>query len=100
MKDFQNKERSKFKRDTYEGVEKWKKHIKNNADDYKNIDKFFNNNKKKFNPKSLVGKSVKFKTKEKRLKDERFYKKKQMKRPGKVKRMMMRNKQNSKKNKK
>ena len=32
--------------------------------------------------------------------DERYFKKKQMKRPGKVKRMMMRNKKNSKKNRK
>ncbi len=100
MKDFQNKERSKFKRQTMEGVENWKKHIKNNPDDYKNIDKFFVNKKKKFNPKDLVGKSVKHKSREKRMADERFYKKKQMKRPGKVKRMMMRNKQNSKKNRK
>ena len=100
MKDFQNKERSKFKRQTMEGVENWKKHIKNNPDDYKNIDKFFVNKKKKFNPKDLVGKSVKYKSREKRMADERYYKKKQMKRPGKVKRMMMRNKQNSKKNRK
>ena len=100
MKDFQNKERSSFKRQTLEGVEKWKKHIKNNPQDYNNIDKFFVNKKKKFNPKDLVGKSVKHKSREKRLADEKFYKKKQMKRPGKVKRMMMRNKQNSKKNKK
>ena len=99
MKDFQNKEKSSFKRQTLEGVEKWKKHIKNNPDDYKNIDKFFVNKKRKFNPNDLVGKSVKYKSKEKRLADERFYKKKQMKRPGKVKRMMMRNKQNSRKNK-
>ena len=100
MKDFQNKERSSFKRQTLEGVEKWKKHIKNNPQDYNNIDKFFVNKKKKFNPKDLVGKSVKHKSREKRLADEKFYKKKQMKRPGKVKRMMMRNKQNSKKNRK
>ena len=99
MKDFQNKERSSFKRQTLEGVEKWKKHIKNNPDDYRNIDKFFVNKKRKFNPNDLVGKSVKHKSREKRLADERFYKKKQMKRPGKVKRMMMRNKKNSKKNK-
>jgi len=99
IKDFHNKERSRFKRETLEGVEKWKKHIKNNPNDYKNIDKFFSNGKKKFIPKNLVGKSVKYKSKEKRIADERFYKKKQMKRPGKVKRMMMRNKKNSKKNK-
>jgi len=99
MKDFQNKERSSFKRQTLEGVEKWKKHIKNNPDDYKNIDKFFVHKKKKFNPKDLVGKSVKYKSREKRIADEKFYRKKQMKRPGKVKRMMMRNKKNSKKNK-
>ena len=99
MKDFQNKERSSFKRQTLEGVEKWKKHIKNNPDDYRNIDKFLANKKRKFNPNNLVGKSVKHKSREKRLADERFYKKKQMKRPGKVKRMMMRNKKNSKKNK-
>ena len=99
MKDFQNKERSSFKRQTLEGVEKWKKHIKNNPDDYRNIDKFLVNKKRKFNPNDLVGKSVKHKSREKRLADERFYKKKQMKRPGKVKRMMMRNKKNSKKNK-
>lgn len=100
MKDFQNKERSKFKRQTMEGVENWKKHIKNNPDDYKNIDKFFVNKKKKFNPKDLIGKSAKHKSREKRMADERYYKKKQMKRPGKVKRMMIRNKQNSKKNRK
>ena len=100
MKDFQNKERSKFKRQTLQGVENWKKHIKNNPDDYRDIDKFFNNKKKKFNPKELVGKSVKHKSREKRIADEKYYKKKKMKRPGKVKRMMMRNKQNSRKNKK
>ena len=100
MKDFQNKERSKFKRQTLQGVENWKKHIKNNPDDYRDIDKFFNNKKKKFNPKELAGKSVKHKRKEKRIADEKYYKKKKMKRPGKVKRMMMRNKQNSRKNKK
>ena len=99
IRDFQNKEKSKFKRQTLQGVENWKKHIKNNPEDYKNIDKFFNNKKKKFNPKNLIGKSVKYKSKEKRLADERYYKKKKMKRPGKVKRMMMRNKQNSKRNK-
>ena len=99
IKDFQNKEKSSFKRQTLQGVENWKKHIKNNPDDYRNIDKFFNNKKKKFNPKDLIGKSVKQKSKEKRLADERYYKKKKMKRPGKIKRMMMRNKQNSKKNK-
>ena len=99
IKDFQNKEKSSFKRQTLQGVEKWKKHIKNNPQDYKDIDKFFNNKKKKFNPKNLIGKSVKHKSREKRLADERYYKKKKMKRPGKVKRMMMRNKQNSKKNK-
>jgi len=99
IKDFQNKEKSSFKRQTLQGVENWKKHIKNNPDDYKNIDKFFNNKKRKFNPKDLAGKSVKHKSREKRLADERYYKKKKMKRPGKVKRMMMRNKQNSRKNK-
>ena len=95
MKDFQNKERSKFKRQTLQGVENWKKHIKNNPDDYRDIDKFFNNKKKKFNPKELAGKSVKHKSREKRIADEKYYKKKKMKRPGKVKRMMMRNKHNS-----
>ena len=100
MKDFQNKERSKFKRQTLQGVENWKKHIKNNPDDYRDIDKFFNNKKKKFNPKELDGKSVKHKSREKRIADEKYYKKKKMKRPGKVKRMMMRKKQNSRKNKK
>ncbi len=100
IKDFQNKEKSSFKRQTLQGVENWKKHIKNNPDDYKDIDKFFNNKKKKFNPKDLIGKSVKYKSRDKRIKDEKYYKKKKMKRPGKVKRMMMRNKQNSKKNRK
>ena len=76
IKDFQNKEKSSFKRQTLEGVEKWKKHIKNNPQDYKDIDKFFNNKKKKFNPKDLAGKSVKYKSKEKRMADERYYKKK------------------------
>ena len=42
MKDFQNKERSSFKRQTLEGVEKWKKHIKNNPDDYKNMNIIIN----------------------------------------------------------
>jgi rRNA-processing protein EBP2 len=100
IKDFQNKEKSKFKRQTLQGVENWKKHIKNNPDDYRDIDKFFNNKKKKFNPKDLAGKSVKHKSRDKRIADEKYYKKKKMKRPGKVKRMMMRNKQNSRKNKK
>ena len=67
----------------------------------KNINKFNNKRKKKkFNPRELFGKSVKFKSKEKRLADERRYRKKQMKRPGKVKRMQIRNKKNSKKGKK
>jgi rRNA-processing protein EBP2 len=99
IKDFQNKEKSKFKRQTLQGVENWKKHIKNNPNDYRDIDKFFNNKKKKFNPKDLAGKSVKHKSRDKRIADEKYYKKKKMKRPGKVKRMMMRNKQNSRKNK-
>ena len=85
IKDFQNKEKSSFKRQTLQGVENWKKHIKNNPDDYRNIDKFFNIKKKKFNPKDLAGKSVKHKSREKRLADEKYYKKKKMKRPGKVK---------------
>ena len=46
IKDFQNKEKSSFKRQTLQGVEKWKKHIKNNPQDYKDIDKFFNNKTK------------------------------------------------------
>ena len=101
MKDYQNKMKSSFKRKTAEGIEKWKEHIKTNPNDYKNIDKFIGDGKKKkFNPKDLIGKSVKFKSKEKRLADERRYKKKQMKRPGKVKRMQIRNKKNSKKQKK
>ena len=101
MKDYQNKMKSSFKRKTAEGIEKWKEHIKTNPNDYKNIDKFIGDGKKKkFNPKDLIGKSVKFKSKEKRLADERRHKKKQMKRPGKVKRMQIRNKKNSKKQKK
>ena len=101
MKDYQNKMKSSFKRKTAEGIEKWKEHIKTNPNDYKNIDKFIGDGKrKKFNPRDLIGKSVKFKSKEKRLADERRYKKKQMKRPGKVKRMQIRNKKNSKKQKK
>ena len=99
IKDFQNKEKSSLKRQTLQGVENWKKHIKQNPDDYKDIDKFFSNKKKKFNPRDLAGKSVKYKSKEKRLADERYYKKKKKKRPGKFKRIMMRNKPNSKKNK-
>lgn len=98
IKDYQNKEKSSFKRKTLEGVEKWKEHIKKNPHDYKNIDKFFEGKKKKkFNIKNLAGKSVHSKSKEKRLSDLRHYRKKQMKRPGKVKRMMNRNKKNSKK---
>jgi rRNA-processing protein EBP2 len=101
MKDYQNKMKSSFKRKTAEGIEKWKEHIKTNPNDYKNIDKFIDDGKKKkFNPRELFGKSVKFKSKEKRLADERRYRKKQMKRPGKVKRMQIRNKKNSKKGKK
>ena len=101
IKDFQNKEKSSFKKKTFEGIEKWKKHIKNNPNDYNNIDKFFEGDKKKkkFNPKLLAGKSVKFKSKEKRINDMQHFKKKQNKRHGKVKRMQMRNKKNSKKNK-
>ena len=99
IKDFQNKEKSSFKKKTFEGIEKWKKHIKNNPNDYNNIDKFFEGDKKKkkFNPKLLAGKSVKFKSKEKRINDMKHFKKKQNKRHGKVKRMQMRNKKNSKK---
>ena len=82
IKDFQNKEKSSFKRQTLQGVENWKKHIKNNPDDYKDIDKFFNNKKKKFNPKDLIGKSVKYKSRDKRIKDEKYYKKKKMKNYG------------------
>ena len=66
IKDFQNKEKSSFKRQTLQGVEKWKKHIKNNPQDYKDIDKFFVNKKRKFNPNDLVGKSVKYKSKVKK----------------------------------
>ena len=99
IKDFQNKEKSSFKKKTFEGIEKWKKHIKNNPNDYNNIDKFFEGDKKKkkFNPKLLAGKSVKFKSKEKRINDMKHFKKKQNKRHGKVKRMQMRNKKNSRK---
>ena len=99
IKDFQNKEKSSFKKKTLEGIEKWKKHIKNNPNDYNNIDKFFEGDKKKkkFNPKLLAGKSVKFKSKEKRINDMKHFKKKQNKRHGKVKRMQMRNKKNSRK---
>ena len=99
IKDFQNKEKSSFKKKTFEGIEKWKKHIKNNPNDYNNIDKFFEGDKKKkkFNPKLLAGKSVKFKSKEKRINDIKHFKKKQNKRHGKVKRMQMRNKKNSRK---
>ena len=101
MKDYQNKMKSSFKRKTAEGIEKWKEYNKKNPNDYKNIDKFIDDGKKKkFNPRELFGKSVKFKSKEKRLADERRYSKKQMKRPGKVKRMQIRNKKNSKKQKK
>jgi rRNA-processing protein EBP2 len=101
IKDFQNKEKSAFKKRTLEGIEKWKQHIKHNPNDYNNIDKFFDGDKKKkkFNPKQLAGKSVKFKSKEKRINDMQHFKKKQNKRHGKVKRMQMRNKKNSKKNK-
>lgn len=99
LKDFQNKQKSQYKRDTYDSVAKWKKHIKDNPDDYKNIDKFFNNKKSKFNPKNLAGKSVLHKSKEKRLKDENYHRKKMNKRPGKNRRINMRNKKNSKKNK-
>ena len=59
--------------------------------DYNKIDKFIDGKKKKFNVKDLAGKSVRYKSMEKRLNDMRHYKKKQMKRPGKVKRMMNRN---------
>ena len=99
IKDFQNKEKRSFKKKTFEGIEKWKKHIKNNPNDYNNIDKFFEGDKKKkkFNPKLLAGKSVKFKSKEKRINDMKHFKKKQNKRHGKVKRMQMRNKKNSRK---
>ncbi len=99
IKDFQNKEKSSFKKKTFEGIEKWKKHIKNNPNDYNNIDKFFEGDKKKkkFNPKLLAGKSVNFKSKEKRINDMKHFKKKQNKRHGKVKRMQMRNKKNSRK---
>ena len=62
MKDYQNKMKSSFKRKTAEGIEKWKEHIKTNPNDYKNIDKFIGDGKrKKFNPRELIGKSVKFK---------------------------------------
>ena len=98
IKDYQNKEKSSFKRKTMEGIEQWKEHIKKNPKDYNKIDKFFDGKKKKkFNAKDLIGKSVRTKSKEKRLSDMRRYKKKQMKRPGKVKRMINRNRKNSKK---
>ena len=47
MKDYQNKMKSSFKRKTAEGIEKWKEHIKTNPNDYKNIDKFIDDGKKK-----------------------------------------------------
>lgn len=105
MKDFQNKEKSSLKKQTLQGVENWKKHIKNNPNDYKDIDKFMGDGKKKkFNPKEFRSNKPFSK------KEERWYKKQNQimknfgkgkggKRPGKVKRMMMRNKKNSKKNK-
>lgn len=100
IKDQQNKEKSAFKRKTMEGIEKWKEHIRKNPKDYNKIDNFLDGKKKKkFNVKDLAGKSVRFKSREKRLSDTRHYKKKQMKRPGKVKRMLNRNKKNSKKGK-
>ena len=100
IKDQQNKEKSAFKRKTMEGIEKWKEHIRKNPKDYNKIDNFLDGKKKKkFNVKDLAGKSVRFKSREKRLSDMRHYKKKQMKRPGKVKRMLNRNKKNSKKGK-
>ena len=48
MKDYQNKMKSSFKRKTAEGIEKWKEHIKTNPNDYKNIEKFIGDGKKKF----------------------------------------------------
>lgn len=102
IKDSQNKEKAAFKKNTIEGIEKWKTHIKSNPDDYHNIDKFFDGKKKKkFNPKDLAGKSVRFKSRDKRVKDQKFYQKNHQskKRPGKVSRINKRNKINSRKNK-
>ena len=87
MKDFENKQKSKFKRDTYEGVEKWKQHIKNNPNDYNKIDKFFKSKREKFSGNNSKKPKIK----------EPFKKRKAMKRPGKNNRIMMKNKKNSKK---
>lgn len=101
LKDMKNKESGMNKRNMEEGIRKWKEHIKTSPNDYQKIDKFISNKKrKKFNMNDLKGKSVRHKTKEKRIADTNYYKKKMMKkRPGKVKRMMNRNKKNSRKNK-
>ena len=55
------------------------------AEKYWEDNQLVNIKKKKFNPKDLAGKSVTHKSREKRLADEKYYKKKKMKRPGKVK---------------
>jgi len=45
IRDFKNKEKANFKKNTKEGLEKWKAHIKTNPDDYGQINKFFDNKK-------------------------------------------------------
>ena len=85
LKDIKNKEKSSNKRNMEEGLKQWKKHIKQKPGDYKNIDKFIGEKKKK----KFDFKDVK----------QRYKANKSNKRPGKVRRMIQRNKKNSRKNK-
>jgi hypothetical protein len=85
--------------------------LEKNPNDYYKLDDFMGNDNdknqrgggKKFQKrkqlKDMKGFSVKYKTKEKRMNDFKHFQKKSNKRPGKVKRMMNRNKKNSMKHK-
>lgn len=99
MKDSQNKEKSAARRRTKEGIESWKKHIKNNPNDYHKIDEFIDgkrgNNKGGFRGGKNKGQ---FRGgKQDRFGGSKFQKggKNKNQRPGKVKRMIQRNKKNS-----
>lgn len=105
MKDKTNKERSQFKKQTKEGIENWKKRkflinsdIKSNPNEYHQIDKFFDGKNEK---KQNFGRGLKQRGGDRQAgRQNRQNKQQSTNRPGKVRRMMHRNKKNSMKTKK
>jgi len=100
IKDVKHKEKSEYKKSTFQGIEKWKSHIKKNPNDYHKFNDFFDENNKK-NPKKFSRKNIFSKVnqgKNKRnFRDEpqrKRSKKGKANRPGKVTRMKIRNQKN------